>query len=164
MMKNMAKNNVIVVGGGMVGAAMAIKLAQQGKVVRVIEKHPIDAPQVLNSDDVDIRVSAINRFSEKLLDQLGAMPLLRANRLAPYEQLETFERSNDHLLFDCHAINTTHLGHLIENKLIQASLWQQFHILSYDQMVSPKINNQTTRCANSIFYTTLFTNTALNYT
>ncbi|EPG7580236.1 IS6 family transposase, partial [Providencia rettgeri] len=32
------------------------------------------------------------------------------------------------------------------------------HILSYDQMVSRKINNQTTRCANSIFYTTLFTN------
>ncbi|MGG2282118.1 CoA transferase, partial [Escherichia coli] len=29
------------------------------------------------------------------------------------------------------------------------------HILSYDQMVSRKINNQTTRCANSIFYTTL---------
>ncbi|WP_213077176.1 hypothetical protein, partial [Escherichia coli] len=24
------------------------------------------------------------------------------------------------------------------------------HILSYDQMVSPKINNQTTKCANSI--------------
>ncbi|HHS8592873.1 TPA: aminoglycoside adenylyltransferase domain-containing protein, partial [Escherichia coli] len=34
------------------------------------------------------------------------------------------------------------------------------HILSYDQMVSRKINNQTTRCANSIFYTTLFTNSA----
>ncbi|MEX4446023.1 hypothetical protein MY993_09285 [Haemophilus influenzae] len=38
------------------------------------------------------------------------------------------------------------------------------HILSYDQMVSPKINNQTTKCANSIFYTTLFTNSAPNYT
>ena len=38
------------------------------------------------------------------------------------------------------------------------------HILSYDQMVSRKINNQTTRCANSIFSTTLFTNSAPNYT
>ena len=38
------------------------------------------------------------------------------------------------------------------------------HILSYDQMVSRKINNQTTKCANSIFYTTLFTNSAPNYT
>src|SRR5699024_12700007 len=38
------------------------------------------------------------------------------------------------------------------------------HILSYDQMGSRKINNQTTRCANSIFYTPLFTNSAPNYT
>ena len=36
MMKNMTQNKVIVVGGGMVGAAMAIKLAQQGKAVRII--------------------------------------------------------------------------------------------------------------------------------
>uniref|UniRef100_UPI000466B9A8 NAD(P)-binding protein n=1 Tax=unclassified Pseudoalteromonas TaxID=194690 RepID=UPI000466B9A8 len=124
MMKNMTKNNVIVVGGGMVGAAMAIKLAQQGFGVRIIEKHLIDPSQILSSDKVDIRVSAINRFSENLLDELGAMPLLRQNRIAPYQQLEAFERGGDNLLFDCSDINTTHLGHLIENSLIQASLWQ----------------------------------------
>lgn len=122
----MRKNKVIIVGGGMVGAAMAIKLAKQGCDVSVIEQRPIDAKHVLQSDSVDIRVSAINRFSEKLLDELGAMPLLRASRLAPYQQLEAFEQSGNHLLFDCKDINTSHLGHLIENKLIQASLWQQF--------------------------------------
>ncbi|PHN89494.1 tungsten formylmethanofuran dehydrogenase [Pseudoalteromonas sp. 3D05] len=126
MIKNMQKNKVIVVGGGMVGAAMAVKLAQQGCDVRVIEQRPINAEQVLQSETIDIRVSAINRFSEKLLDELGAMPLLRASRLAPYQQLEAFERAGDNLLFDCNDINTSHLGHLIENKLIQASLWQQF--------------------------------------
>jgi len=122
----MTKNKVIVVGAGMVGAAMAIKLAQQGKAVRIIEKKLINPQQVLSSDQVDIRVSAINRFSEKLLDELGAMPLLQQSRLAPYQQLEAFERGGDNLLFDCADINTTHLGHLIENNLIQASLWQQF--------------------------------------
>ncbi|KDC51704.1 tungsten formylmethanofuran dehydrogenase [Pseudoalteromonas fuliginea] len=126
MMKNMTKNNVIVVGGGMVGAAMAIKLAQQGFGVRIIEKHLIDPSHIFSSDKVDIRVSAINRFSENLLDELGAMPLLRQNRIAPYQQLEAFERGGDNLLFDCADINTTHLGHLIENNLIQACLWQQF--------------------------------------
>lgn len=122
----MTKNKVIVVGAGMVGAAMAIKLAQQGKAVRIIEKKLINPQQVLSSDQVDIRVSAINRFSEKLLDELGAMALLKQSRLAPYQQLEAFERGGDNLLFDCADINTTHLGHLIENNLIQASLWQQF--------------------------------------
>lgn len=124
----MRKNKVIIVGGGMVGAAMAVKLAKQGCDVSVIEQRPIDAKQVLQSDIVDIRVSAINRFSENLLDELGAMPLLRASRLAPYQQLEAFEQSGNHLLFDCKDIDTSHLGHLIENKLIQASLWQQFDL------------------------------------
>lgn len=48
--------------------------------------------------------------------------------------------------------------------LIKIIKLRWIHILSYDQMVSPKINNQTTKCANSIFYTTLFTNSAPNYT
>ena len=126
MMKNMTQNKVIVVGAGMVGAAMAIKLAQQGKSVQIIEKKLINADAILASDQVGIRVSAINRFSENLLDELGAMPILRQNRLAPYTQLEAFERGGDNLLFDCADINTSHLGHLIENNLIQASLWQQF--------------------------------------
>ncbi|OUS68606.1 tungsten formylmethanofuran dehydrogenase [Pseudoalteromonas sp. A601] len=126
MIKNMQKNKVIVVGGGMVGAAMAVKLAKQGCAVRVIEQRPIIAEQVLQSETIDIRVSAINRFSENLLSDLGAMTHLKQSRLAPYQQLEAFECIGDNLLFDCKDIDTTHLGHLIENKLIQASLWQQF--------------------------------------
>lgn len=48
--------------------------------------------------------------------------------------------------------------------LIEIIKLRYIHILSYVQMVSRKINNRTTRCANSIFYTTLFTNSAPNYT
>ncbi len=65
-------------------------------------------------------------------------------------------------------------GHLVGGKrgalmnplmiLVKIIKLRWIHILSYDQMVSRKINNQTTRCANSIFYTTLFTNSAPNYT
>ena len=122
----MKKNKVIVVGGGMVGAATAVKLAQQGRDVTIIEKHLIDADDILSSYKVDIRISAINRFSENLLDELGAMPLLRQNRIDPYQQLEAYQQQGENLLFDCHDIGETHLGHLIENSLIQASLWQQF--------------------------------------
>lgn len=50
---------------------------------------------------------------------------------------------------------------MILRKIINLS-W--IHILSCDQMISPKNNNQTTRCANSISYTILFTNSALNST
>ncbi|GAA74602.1 2-octaprenyl-3-methyl-6-methoxy-1,4-benzoquinol hydroxylase [Pseudoalteromonas sp. BSi20480] len=150
MMINMTQNNVIVVGGGMVGAAMAIKLAQQGKSVRIIEKHLIDPPHVLSNDNVDIRVSAINRFSEKLLDGLGAMPILRNGRIAPYQQLEAFERGDDKLLFDCADINTTHLGHLIENSLIQASLWMQFEQYDIEVIEQKQIVSKIEQNADSI--------------
>ncbi|RZM83165.1 tungsten formylmethanofuran dehydrogenase [Pseudoalteromonas rubra] len=123
------KNKVLIVGGGMVGAAAAVKLAQQGLTVTVLETHPLDAMQALTDETIDIRVSAINRFSEALLDELQAMPLLRNARLAPYQQLEAYEQENNSLLFDCEELAATHLGHIVENRLIQASLWAQFERL-----------------------------------
>ncbi|MEO2281001.1 FAD-dependent oxidoreductase [Pseudoalteromonas pernae] len=122
----MSINKVVIVGGGMVGAACALKLAKQGKSVTVIEQHIIDPERVLASEQVDIRVSAINRFSEQLLDDLGAMALLRQSRVAQYTQLEAYEEVPEQLLFDSAELGSTHLGHLVENKLIQAALWAQF--------------------------------------
>ncbi|OCQ18217.1 tungsten formylmethanofuran dehydrogenase [Pseudoalteromonas luteoviolacea] len=120
------KNNVLIVGGGMVGAAAAVELARQGCQVTVIENNPIDARAVLEGEQVDIRVSAINRFSEALLDKLGAMDLIRLSRNAPYHQLEAYEQGSEHLLFDREEVSTSHLGHLVENSIIQAALWSQF--------------------------------------
>ncbi|MDK2594865.1 FAD-dependent oxidoreductase [Pseudoalteromonas obscura] len=120
------KNNVLIVGGGMVGAAAAVELARQGCQVTVIENNPIDPIAILEGEQVDIRVSAINRFSEALLDKLGAMPLIRQSRNAPYHQLEAYEHGSEHLLFDREEVSTSHLGHLVENNIIQASLWTQF--------------------------------------
>ncbi|MCF2860155.1 FAD-dependent oxidoreductase [Pseudoalteromonas sp. SMS1] len=120
------KNNVLIVGGGMVGAAAAVELARQGCQVTIIENNPIEASAILGGDQVDIRVSAINRFSEALLDKLGAMPLIRASRHAPYHQLEAYEQNSEHLLFDKDEVSASHLGHLVENNIIQAALWAQF--------------------------------------
>ncbi|KJY95998.1 FAD-dependent oxidoreductase [Pseudoalteromonas ruthenica] len=122
----MSVKNVLIVGGGMVGAACAIKLAQQGMKVTVFERHFPDATTDLQNSRVDIRVSAINRASERLLDELGAMAAIKATRSAPYTELEAFEQPNARLLFTAEQLGLTHLGHLIENNVIQAALWQQF--------------------------------------
>ena len=122
----MSVKNVLIVGGGMVGAACAIKLAQQGMKVTVFERHFPDATTDLQNSRVDIRVSAINRASERLLDELGAMATIKATRSAPYTELEAFEQPNARLLFSAEQLGLTHLGHLIENNVIQAALWQQF--------------------------------------
>ncbi|PAJ72279.1 tungsten formylmethanofuran dehydrogenase [Pseudoalteromonas sp. NBT06-2] len=123
------KNQIVIVGGGMVGAATAVKLAKQGHKITLIEPHAV-LLNTNNSDEVpDIRVSALNRFSEKLLDELGAMPILREGRIAPYTRLSVCESLDTNLEFKASDIGETHLGHILENNLIQASLWQQFEAL-----------------------------------
>ncbi|EHG4292237.1 hypothetical protein D9E71_23300 (plasmid) [Escherichia coli] len=73
----------------------------------------------------------------------------------------TAERISDYMT---EAVNTDSILMNPLMILVKIIKLRWIHILSYDQMVSRKINNQTTRCANSIFYTTLFTNSAPNYT
>ncbi|MDT8539037.1 hypothetical protein RRF96_10025, partial [Escherichia coli] len=59
-------------------------------------------------------------------------------------------------------VPTLTIGYIVETEgrsalmnplmiLVKIIKLRWIHILSYDQMVSRKINNQTTRCANSIF-------------
>ena len=122
----MSVQSVIVVGGGMVGAACALKLAQQGKHVTVIERQGVDLTTPMVEQAVDIRVSAINRASERLLSELGAFELLSTSRAAPYTELEAFEQSPGELVFSADQLSLSHLGHIIENNLIQTALWHQF--------------------------------------
>ncbi|MGL4221760.1 MAG: FAD-dependent oxidoreductase, partial [Shewanella sp.] len=63
--------DVILVGGGMVGAATAIGLAQQGLNVAVVESF---TPEAYSPEQaLDVRVSAISVASEHLLEQLGVL-------------------------------------------------------------------------------------------
>jgi len=124
------KNQIVIVGGGMVGAATAVKLAKQGHQITLIEQHTVLLNSNSSDEIPDIRVSALNRFSEKLLDELGAMPILREGRIAPYSRLSVCESLESNLEFKASDIGETHLGHILENNLIQAALWQQFSALN----------------------------------
>lgn len=118
------KQDVVIVGAGMVGAAAAIGLAKLGLSVAVIDAFapkPYEPEQAL-----DIRVSAISVASEKLLDELGALTPLLTMRNAPYLGLETWELDGCKTAFHASQVDTSHLGHIIENRLIQLALWQQF--------------------------------------
>ncbi|MGL4714179.1 MAG: FAD-dependent oxidoreductase, partial [Shewanella sp.] len=84
-----AQFDVILVGGGMVGAATAIGLAQQGLQVALIESFAPEAYQA--EQPLDVRVSAISVASEALLERLGALDSLLKMRNAPYLGLETWE-------------------------------------------------------------------------
>ncbi|MFT5814748.1 MAG: 2-octaprenyl-3-methyl-6-methoxy-1,4-benzoquinol hydroxylase [Psychroserpens sp.] len=125
----------VVVGGGMVGAASALSLAKLGLNVAIIEKN---APDIFSPDQAfDLRVSAISLASEQLLKQLDAWQQLQLWRLCPYKRLGVWEFEQSYTEFNAQDISQTHLGHIVENRLIQLSLWQQLQQQSNITLLCP---------------------------
>lgn len=114
----------VVAGGGMVGAATAIGLAQQGFHVAVVESHqPVPFH---SSQPADLRVSAISPNSISLLQQLGAWDTVMAMRVCPFKRLETWDDPECRTRFHADELNVPWLGYIVENRVIQLALWQQF--------------------------------------
>ena len=83
-------------------------------------------------------MSAISLASEQLLAQLGAWPQLTQWRMCPYKRLGVWETEQSYTEFDAGDIKQTHLGHIVENRLIQLSLWQQVQQHSNITLLCPE--------------------------
>ena len=117
--------DISIVGGGMVGAAIAVALSQAGMRVALIEKQPPVAFDAASAPD--LRVSSINLASEAWLTSLGAWQQLEKMRVCPYQRLQAFEQPGSIVTFNAADIKRSHLGHIVENNLLQLALWQQFN-------------------------------------
>ncbi|WGW01111.1 2-octaprenyl-3-methyl-6-methoxy-1,4-benzoquinol hydroxylase [Vibrio sp. YMD68] len=120
----MKKYEIAVVGGGMVGAAVAIGFAKQGRNVVVIENRQPESYSVAQTHD--IRVSAISHASVSLLERLGGWKHTSAMRVCPYKRLETWEHPECRTRFHSDSLDLPELGYIVENRLIQLGLWQEF--------------------------------------
>lgn len=111
----MTKYDVAVIGGGMVGAAIAIGFAKQGRTVVVVEG---TAPQAFSAEQsMDIRVSAISEHSVSILEELGAWQAISQMRVCPYRRLETWEHPECRTRFHADALNMERLGYIVEKPL-----------------------------------------------
>jgi 2-octaprenyl-3-methyl-6-methoxy-1,4-benzoquinol hydroxylase len=124
MMKN---REIIVVGGGMVGALIALLLAKQGFVIHLIEKIPAELPDL--DSPFDLRVSAFSVQSKNLLEQAGVWKDIPENRICAYQGLQTWEAGSNKLIFDSKELGMKTLGYIVENRWIQAVLWQALKCL-----------------------------------
>lgn len=114
--------DVAVVGGGMVGGALALGLAQLGFSVTVIEQAAPPAFDAVSPPDV--RTSAISASSVGLLRGLGVWEAIQAMRTHRYCQLETWEWENAHVVFNAAELKLPELGYMVENNVLQLALWQ----------------------------------------
>ncbi|MFD3432102.1 FAD-dependent monooxygenase [Alteromonas macleodii] len=104
-------------GGGMVGAALALGLAQQQFKVAVIEPY---LPAPFNAETgPDLRVSAISEASVTLLKALGAWEHIAAMRVKPYTGLSVWDDPAHRTDFTAQSIDMPQLGFFVENRLLQ---------------------------------------------
>ncbi|WP_112198170.1 3-demethoxyubiquinol 3-hydroxylase [Rahnella sp. NRRL B-41462] len=120
--------DAVIVGGGMVGAATALGLAQQGLQVALIEN---EEPAGFDpSAPADLRISAIGCASVRFLQKLGAWGAVEKMRSVPYRRLETWEVDGSEVKFDAQSLGLPELGFMVENRVLQLALWQQFDALT----------------------------------
>lgn len=115
--------DVAVVGGGMVGAAAALALARAGFSIALLEAR---APTAWSADDeVDLRVVGLAPSSLTLLDDLGVWPSIRVARAGPYAHMHVWDAESGAAIdFDASSEGRELLGYIVENNLVQWTLWQ----------------------------------------
>jgi len=114
--------DVIVVGGGMVGAAIACGLGGSALKVAVIEAQ---APEPFAPEQAhDLRVSALSIASRKILESVGAWDGVVARRYCPFRRMRVWESSGD-TTFDSGDIRFPELGYIVENRVTQLALLER---------------------------------------
>jgi 2-polyprenylphenol 6-hydroxylase len=115
--------DVAVVGGGMVGAAAALALARAGFATALLEAREPKAWNV--HDEVDLRVVGLAPSSLALLDELDVWPSIRDARAGPYAHMHVWDAESGAAIdFDAASEGRELLGYIVENNLVQWTLWQ----------------------------------------
>jgi 2-octaprenylphenol hydroxylase len=120
---------VAIVGGGIVGATLALLLAEQARVqpARIAVIEPVAPTQPAAGSPIGLRVSAIAPGSRAHFVRLGAWPRLDTARITSYERMRVWHEavppdSPDVLVFDAAEAGEPDLGCIVENAALQATL------------------------------------------
>ncbi len=125
--------DIAICGGGMVGATVAALLRTEPplrdlRIALIESRFPTQPP----GEEVDIRVSAVSRASQRILTRAGAWQLLSATQCAPYGDMVVWDArskpdSDDALCFSASSLGEPDLGHIIANHCLQWAALEAAH-------------------------------------
>lgn len=119
--------DIAVVGGGMVGTALAGLLAQYAPdaAVTVVDAAapPAWRPDALHG----LRVSALSAASVRILGRCDAWQTIAAGRISPYREMRVWDAATTPheagaIHFKAADVAAAELGYIVENELVQLSL------------------------------------------
>jgi len=125
-MKTPNQYDVVIIGGGLVGASLAAALKNSGLALALVEagSAPAIEDDSGSTENWDSRIYAISPGSRTFLEQSGAWQRLDPRRVAPVEEMRVFGDSDAELKFSAYQMGVPELACIVENRHLQAALWQ----------------------------------------
>lgn len=136
--------DVLIIGGGLVGASLAAALKPSGLSVALVEGQPMAARHAAPAadGDWDSRIYAISPGSAAFLQECGAWQRLDMGRVQQVEQMRVFGDDGAELDFSAYELGAPELAFILENRLLQQALWEELQQQDNLTLFSPA------RCAS----------------
>jgi 2-octaprenylphenol hydroxylase len=131
---------MVIIGGGMVGTALAAALENTELSIALIETQLPFAPvtDALECQDVDMRVSALNRASEAFLSSINIWQSIPESRKCAYDKMRVWDgEGTGHIQFDALSMGEPHLGHIVENRYTATALTRKLQQQKNVRIFSP---------------------------
>lgn len=146
----MKRSDVIVVGGGVVGASVALALAKNS-ALKILLLDAQSCFSSFNTEKYDHRVSAISYASKNIFQQLGVWEKMKEKRVSPYTHMHVWEGEDKSKIdFDCDQVNESSLGYIIEDNVMRTSLYEQIQNTPNIEFIFPVTLSQLHRKSNGI--------------
>ncbi|MEQ5836073.1 FAD-dependent monooxygenase [Marinobacter sp. NFXS9] len=152
-MSDVQRFDILVVGGGMTGAAAALGLCQQGWRVGLVEAATLEETlrplePAATVDDFEPRVSALSLASQALLHALGVWSDVTAERHCPYADMTVWDADGTgRIHFEAPAMGVSSLGTIVENRILVRALMAAVSDASLDLFAGVSVSGWTEAAA-----------------
>ena len=128
--------DLIIVGAGMVGSALALALKDSGLNILLLDSGRLTLRPFDPQSAFEPRVSALSMASQRILERVGAWDGILARRSSPYAQMQVWDGSGTgNIHFSAASVHADLLGHIVENQVIQDAMLEQL-LLSQVQLLN----------------------------
>ncbi|MCG6574264.1 2-octaprenyl-3-methyl-6-methoxy-1,4-benzoquinol hydroxylase [Pseudomonas sp. AF32] len=120
--------DLLIVGAGMVGSALALALQGSGLQVLLLDGSPMSVKPYDPQAAFEPRVSALSAASQRILERLGVWEGITARRASPYTDMHVWDGSGTgQIHFSAASLHADVLGHIVENRVVQDALLDRLH-------------------------------------
>ena len=132
--------DVLIVGAGMVGSALALALQGSGLQVLLLDGSPLSVKPFDAQSAFEPRVSALSVASQRILERLGVWDGVLKRRSSPYSDMQVWDGSGTgQIHFSAASVHAEVLGHIVENRVVQDALLDRLHACDLGMLANARL-------------------------